>query len=91
MLHDKRAMVGVCTVVTYHYDVVIGQSAPNDAKNDITNSFTNTVLLMSTVCFNCHFFIFFLFLVFLFPSICIYRILYCICAAFAATKLHGYY
>jgi len=34
------------TVLTYHYDVAIGQSAPNDRKNNITNSFVNTVLLM---------------------------------------------
>ena len=34
------------TLLTYHYDVVIGQSAPNDMKNNITDSFINTVLLM---------------------------------------------
>jgi len=33
------------TLLTYHCDVVIGQSAPNDMKNNITNSFINTVLL----------------------------------------------
>ena len=33
------------TLLAYHCDVVIGQSAPNDMKNNITNSFINTVLL----------------------------------------------
>ena len=30
----------------YHHDVVIGQHTPNDIKNNIVNSFINTVLLM---------------------------------------------
>ena len=37
------------TLVTYHYDVVIGQYAPNDTKNSITNSLINTVSLGSRV------------------------------------------
>jgi len=68
--------------VTYHYDVVIAQSTPNGIKNNIANSFINTMLL----CFNCHFLvIFFYFWNFLFSSICIYLIvcfvlyLHCLC------------
>jgi len=31
----------------YHYDTVIGQSTPNDIKNNITNSFINENLYSS--------------------------------------------
>jgi len=34
------------TFLTYHYDVVIAKSAPHDMKNNITNSFINTIFLM---------------------------------------------
>jgi len=34
------------TLLTYHYDVVIAKSAPHDMKNNITNSFINTIFLM---------------------------------------------
>ena len=44
--YDSLSRTKQFTLLAYHYDVVIGQSAPNDMKNNITDSFINTVLLM---------------------------------------------
>jgi len=46
--YDSVSRTKEFTLVTYHYDVVIGQSAPNDTNNNnisniVTNSFINTV------------------------------------------------
>jgi len=44
--YDSLSRTKEFTLLAYHYDVVIGQSAPNDINNNITNTFINTVLLM---------------------------------------------
>jgi len=44
--YDSLSRTKEFTLLTYHCDMVIGQSAPNDTKNNITNSFINTLLLM---------------------------------------------
>jgi len=44
--YDSLSGTKEFTLLAYHYDVVTGQSAPNDMKNNITDSFINTVLLM---------------------------------------------
>ena len=43
--YDSLSRTREFTLVTYHYDVVIAQSAPNGIKNNIANSFINTMLL----------------------------------------------
>jgi len=44
--YDSFSRTKEFTLLTYHYDVVIGQCAPNDIKNNIINSFIITVLLI---------------------------------------------
>ena len=44
--YDSLSRTKEFTLLAYHYDVVIGQSAPNDINNNITNTFIKTVLLM---------------------------------------------
>jgi len=44
--NDSLSRTKEFTLLTYHYDVVIGQSTPNDIKNNIINSFINAVLVI---------------------------------------------
>jgi len=43
--YDSLSRTKEFNLLTYYYDVVIGQCTPNDIKN-IINSFINTVLLI---------------------------------------------
>ena len=45
--YDSLSRTKEFTHLTDHYDVVIRQRTPNDIRNNIINSFTNTVMLMA--------------------------------------------